>query len=490
MDLPPGTVLASRYQVLTAVGHGATGTVYRARDLLLGETVALKLLREDMAARRGETGRFRREARFARRVTHPCVCRIHEYVEDGPWRFFAMEFVEGSDLKLLLRRHGPLPPAQALDVALQVARGLGAIHAAGLVHTDLTARNVLCDAGHRVKLTDFGFARRLDAQSSPGGRVAGTPEYMSPEQARGEPVDQRSDVYSLGILLFEMLAGEPPFHGATPVVTLSQQIHAAPPLTGPRARRLPGPLLPVLAKALAKAPADRYRTASEMRDALLAVRPEVIALEPSPVQWASADDDVPPATSTETLRLARRARFPRAVLAAATVGLTALVAWLLTAPRPPSPASVPPLALQASPLRPPAAAGPSVATSPPRRRVVASPAAPAAPAADEPIEIVRIADETPLAVTAAAEAATEAETIAAPTAETGRLQIGVRPWALVTIDGRDVGETPLAPVALAPGVYTARFEHPAYRPVVRRVTVRSGETVRVSVDLDRDAALR
>jgi len=531
MDLATGTILASRYRALKVVGCGATGTVYRAQDLLLGGTVALKVLHDEVAARPERVRRIRRLVRRARRVSHPNVCRIHEYVEDGPARFVTMELVEGSDLERLLRQRGPLAPDLAVDVALQVAEGLAAIHASGIAHRGLTLRNVLRDERGRVKVTGFRSARRLEARAAPAVPAAGASEYVSPEQARGDRVDHRSDVYGLGILLFEMLTGSPPFRGATPSVTLFQHMYDPPPLGGEAARRVPLPVFPILEKALAKKREDRYQSAAEMAAALRAVREsgEVAALEPGALPWPLAGDTA----DAPSPRPGKRFRRPLVLAGAAALLATAAGTWLATGTRPlappppsglvsgqsdaeeprpsderatPSPetTSLADAASTAKP-RPEAPDRPSAdppGTSPQRKdqtrtQLTAPGASHPAPApggsvpAGPALERVDVADPpiVPAILEPAVETAPREE--AAGSAENpGRLQIGVRPWAMITIDGRPVGETPIAPLSLAPGVYTARLEHPEYRPLLRKVTVRPGETVRLKVDFGLDGIPR
>jgi serine/threonine-protein kinase len=488
MDLAPGTILASRYRVSKRVGHGATGTVYRGHDTLVGEKVTLKVLGDEIAAR---PDRIRRWVRLARRVTHPNVCRIHDYVEDGSRRVLVMEHVKGCDLRRLLRRRGPLPRELACEIAIQAAQGLAAIHAAGMVHRDLTPRNVLYDATGRVKITDFRFAACL---RSGGRRFVGKAEYVSPEQARREPVDAGSDLYALGALLFEMLTGAPPFRGATRQLTLLAHQYQPPPLAEQRAWRIPSRLLPVLEKVLRKRPQDRYPSAERLADALRAARSagDAVALDPGPVPWALAGD-------ADAWMGGTRRRAALGVAVTAAVVLAASAAWLWMRSRALDTAGARPVAqvTTPSPVETPAlveAARPAPAepaAPPPREARPRRPQGPAATLAPA-IEVATVREEaiTPIpGEPAAEEDETEPASAISPEAP-GRLQIGVRPWAAVTIDGRQLGETPLPPLALAPGVYTARLDHPGYQPLLRTVTVHSGETVQLQVDLGTDAVRR
>jgi len=277
--LTDGSVLAGRYEIVQPLGKGGMGLVYKARDRELKEVVAVKVLRSERTEELAR--RFVAEIRFARKVRHPNVCAIHEYGQDGHLRFIIMEFVEGLDLKQLIRRQGPFPPLEALETATQVAAGLSAVHAAGIVHRDLKTTNIMRDSKGVIRLMDFGIAKQYDSDSASGatatGQILGTPEYMSPEQARGEKVDARSDIYALGVVLYELFTGEVPFRGDTPIATLMKHIQEPPDLTGPKARRIPNIARPVLACALEKHRERRYRDASAMllglRDALHGFKP-------------------------------------------------------------------------------------------------------------------------------------------------------------------------------------------------------------------------
>lgn len=270
-----GAIVGGRYEALSVLGHGGMGVVYKARDRILDESVALKVLRPEVAPTQELAVRFHSEIKLARRVRHRNVCAIHEYGEDGPLRYIAMEFVEGSNLREMLRDRGPLPPEEACDVALQVLYGLEAVHDLGIIHRDLKAANIMRDPQGVIRLMDFGLATVRRTDDSPDTmtiNLSGTPEYMSPEQVRGEGGDFQSDIYGLGIILFEILTGEVPFRGDSLLATMQKQLHEAPPLEGPRAARLPAQLVPLLRKALAKDPRERYATARGMATALRLVR--------------------------------------------------------------------------------------------------------------------------------------------------------------------------------------------------------------------------
>jgi hypothetical protein len=269
--LAEGVFFASRYEILGPLGRGGMGMVYRAFDHELGETVAIKVLRPDVARESGRVEqRFRSEIRLARRVRHRNVCSVYG---DGEYRgllYICMELVEGENLARTAREGGGLPPAEAWSAALQVADGLRAIHEVGVVHRDLKTANLMRDRHGVVRVMDFGIAKQHGAPAGGAtvtatGTLLGTPEYMSPEQLHGREVDFRSDLYSLGIVVYELFSGMLPFRGDTPATTILKQIQEAPFLDLPA---LPGPLRPVLARALAKDPGDRYPTADAMHRAL------------------------------------------------------------------------------------------------------------------------------------------------------------------------------------------------------------------------------
>ena len=267
-----GAVIASRYEVRSPIGRGGMGEVYRAYDRVLEEEVALKVLRAEDAGAEDWARRFRSEIRLARKVTHANVCRIHDYGEEGSLRWLSMELVLGENLKQVLARRGALPPGEAYEVAIQAAEGLTAIHAAGIVHRDLKTLNLMVDGAGKVRVMDFGIAKPAAEGATDGGvtgYVLGSPEYMSPEQARGRPVDPRSDLYSLGIVIYELFTGAVPFRADTPVSTLLLHLETDPPLDHPA---LPPALRPVLERCLAKDPAARFGSARELVDSLEAAR--------------------------------------------------------------------------------------------------------------------------------------------------------------------------------------------------------------------------
>jgi len=287
------SVVGGRYGVLGVLGNGGMGVVYKAHDRTLDEPVALKVLRPEVVPQEVAL-RFHSEIKLARRVRHPNVCAIHEYGEDGSLRYIAMEFVAGRNLRELLANGGPLAPDDACDVALQILYGLGAVHDLGIIHRDLKTANIMRDEQGVIRLMDFGLAtlrRSDDSRATMTLSLSGTPEYMSPEQIRGERGDFQSDIYSLGVILFEILTGEVPFRGANVLATMQMQLSQPPPLDGTRPALLPARLVPVLRKALAKEPSERYATARGMATALRLVR-ETIA-EPALAEMTRPSETAP-----------------------------------------------------------------------------------------------------------------------------------------------------------------------------------------------------
>lgn len=270
--LARGELLAGRFEILAVIGSGGMGIVYKAHDRSLEEDVALKVLRPEFASTREAARRFMSEIKLARRVSDRHVCRIHEFGEDGGLRYICMELIDGVNLKQLVQDHGALATEDAYEAGVQIADGLAAIHEAGVIHRDLKTPNIMRDARGIVRLMDFGIARgegSLDLTVA--GQVMGTPEYMSPEQALGYKLDLRTDIYSLGIVVYELFTGHVPFHGENPVATVLKQIEEVPPLEG----LVPDGVVPVLARALAKDRAHRFSSARGVAAALRLAREQM-----------------------------------------------------------------------------------------------------------------------------------------------------------------------------------------------------------------------
>ncbi len=278
VDLGTSGAFAGRYELLSVLGEGGMGTVYRAHDRELDDEVALKVLKPALGEAGAATlGRgpaaemLRQEIKLARMVTHVNVVRVHDFGENDGTRYFTMEYVPGTTLRELLGRQALLDLAPTLQIAKQVCRGLGAVHRAGIVHGDLKPQNVVVMGNGVVKLMDFGVARTRSALTR-GGPLAGTPAYMSPEQARGAELDERSDLYSAGVLFFELFTGRCPFVGADAFETMRMHLDEAPP--DPRKIRphVPEALARIISTCLDKSPLRRPASAADLERLLMRVR--------------------------------------------------------------------------------------------------------------------------------------------------------------------------------------------------------------------------
>jgi serine/threonine protein kinase len=293
-------VLAGRYRLDEVIGRGGMSTVYRGTDQALDRVVAVKVAMDPLLERDPVyAARFKREARAAAALSNPGVVTIFDSGADGPTRYIVMEYVAGRDLSEVLRdqdpAHSPLEPLRAAYIGQQVADSLSAAHAAGIVHRDIKPGNIMIMPGDRVKVLDFGIARTSDAVTlTQTASVLGTAPYMSPEQAMGQPADARSDIYSLGCVLYEMLTGKPPFMGEVAAAVLHQHVRVA-----PKAPRVVNPNVPPVLEALvlemlAKAPEDRPQTAAEVRDRLGAFETATDPTRPLPAAAAAAAAAAPP----------------------------------------------------------------------------------------------------------------------------------------------------------------------------------------------------
>ncbi|MGW5239992.1 protein kinase domain-containing protein [Monashia sp. NPDC004114] len=269
VDRFAATRLAERYSLIERIAAGGMGEGHLALDERLQRQVAVKVLARAFSDSPDFIERFRREALTAAGLVHPNIAQVYDYGIDGDSHFIVMEYVPGTDLARLLRDHGRIAPAAAVDIAEQVCAALAAAHQAGVVHRDIKPSNVIVSDDGRVKVTDFGIARsRGEVTLTEAGTVMGTAAYIPPEQAQGRSATPASDIYSLGILLFQMLTGELPFSGDTPIAIALRHLDEPVPPPSSKVRGLPAALDEVVFRATAKAPEDRYRDADAMARAL------------------------------------------------------------------------------------------------------------------------------------------------------------------------------------------------------------------------------
>lgn len=259
------TLIHERFQIDSLIARGGMAIVYKGTDLTLGRTVAIKILSEDLAQDPSFVARFRLEAQAAASLTHPNIVAVYDTGSDGDTHYIVMEYLEGRTLHQILNEDGTIPPVEVASIGAEVAQALSEAHEKGIVHRDVKPGNIMIGRGGTAKVMDFGIAKAATAGNlTQVGSILGTVAYLSPEQARGEPVDGRSDIYSLGALLYQMLTGKLPLKGETYVEMvhkLNSEDPTSPSLANPD---VPAGLDAVVMRALAKDPADRYQTGTEM----------------------------------------------------------------------------------------------------------------------------------------------------------------------------------------------------------------------------------
>ncbi len=268
------TVLNGRYQLVAQQGSGGMAVIYKATDKALGRTVAVKILRPSLTNDPAFLARFRNEARSVANLAHPNIVTVHDVGSDGLTHYIVMEFVDGTDLKRIIKAEGSLSIERALNIAIQICGGIGFAHRAGLVHADVKPQNILITKDDVVKVTDFGIAQALsDAQPGEKQQVVwGSPHYFAPEQARGEKPTPASDVYSIGIVLFEMLTGRLPYTGANQQELALAHIRDRIPLVTEFNPNVPESLAKIVFKTMGKEPASRYRMADQLGHILASYR--------------------------------------------------------------------------------------------------------------------------------------------------------------------------------------------------------------------------
>jgi beta-lactam-binding protein with PASTA domain/predicted Ser/Thr protein kinase len=326
--------LGGRYQLGAVIGHGGMAEVHRGRDVRLGRDVAIKLLRADLARDPAFHGRFRREAQSAASLNHPAIVAVYDTGEertgDTVAPYIVMEYVEGRTLRDVLASEGRMLPQRALEITAQICAALEQAHRAGIVHRDIKPGNVMLTPAGEVKVMDFGIARAVTGASATMTQTAaviGTAHYLSPEQARGEHVDARSDIYSTGCLLYELLTGAPPFTGDTPVAVAYQHVREDPLPPSHLEPDVSPSMDAIVFKAMAKNPANRYQTAGEMRADLeraLAGAP----VEAAPVLTEDTTTVLPPPATTVLVRQPLQRRRGRAA-AYTLLGLAAVLVFIV-----------------------------------------------------------------------------------------------------------------------------------------------------------------
>ena len=315
-----GTLLNDRFRLEEKIGAGGMSTVYRAFDPTLERWVAIKLMHRDISTDPDQLERFRREARAVARLNHPHIVTVIDAGEDDGAPYIVFEYVSGETVKDRIRRQGRLPVAEAVAYAIEIGRGLSCAHSHRLVHRDVKPQNVLIDPEGRAKVTDFGIARSLEAHGlTATGRVLGTTDYVSPEQALGLEVTQQSDIYSLGIVLYEMLTGEAPFKGDTQVAVAMKHVREPLPDVQRRRPEVSAALAAVVERATAKETGNRYPTVDEMVHDL----EQVLAIEAARAGETSGEATaVLRSLPGDTAEFApRRLRRPRAAVMASALGI-------------------------------------------------------------------------------------------------------------------------------------------------------------------------
>ncbi|MGD8244720.1 MAG: Stk1 family PASTA domain-containing Ser/Thr kinase [Anaerolineae bacterium] len=268
--------LNERYRLLSCIGSGGMATVYIGVDMLLQRRVAVKILRERFANDPEFLERFQREARAAANLDHANIVTVHDVGKDGDRHYIVMEYVDGHDLKTLIRQKGRLHVSEALEIAAQIAAGVGHAHKADVIHRDIKPQNVLVTPDGQAKVVDFGIARALSESGlTDSNTVWGSPMYLAPEQAAGEPPTPASDVYSIGVVLYEMLAGTPPFHADNPTALAMKHLREEPTPLAVHNPQVPPQLEWIVRKLLSKEPAARYRTAEQLAHVLAEYRLQV-----------------------------------------------------------------------------------------------------------------------------------------------------------------------------------------------------------------------
>jgi serine/threonine protein kinase/Tfp pilus assembly protein PilF len=322
-ELTTGSTFAGRYQIIEELGKGGMGKVYKAQDTDLKEKVAIKLLKPEIAADKKTIERFRNELKFARKIRHKNVCQMYDLNKEEGTHYITMEYVDGKDLKSMIRMMGQLSAGKTIYIAKQVCEGLTEAHRLGVVHRDLKPQNIMVDEDGNARIMDFGIARSLKTKGiTATGVMIGTPEYMSPEQVEGKEVDQRSDIYSLGVILYEMVTGKVPFEGDTPFTIGVKHKSETPKDPKELNTQLPEELNRVILRCLEKDREKRYQSAGEVRAELVRIEKGI----------PTTEIEIPkkkPLTSREiTVTFGLKKLFIPAIVVAVLI-IAAIVIWQL-----------------------------------------------------------------------------------------------------------------------------------------------------------------
>jgi serine/threonine protein kinase len=484
-----------RYSVTDMLGRGGMGAVFLAEDLRLGRTVAIKVLRPELATETSFVGRFEREARIAARLDHPNIIPIYAVEEVNGLHYFVMKYIAGKSLDELLTGE-PLPVEHCRQVLWQTACGLGQAHQRGVIHRDVKPSNIMIDGTGRAIITDFGISKALqqDTQYTSTGQMIGTPRYVSPEQAQGIALDGRSDQYSLAVVGYQMLIGRLPLIADSVHALMYKHIYEVPPSAQSVRPEIPADISDAIQRALAKGPDDRFATMEAFATALWPERP-VRPGEPTPT--------VPSFPSLAKLIGRQKPRHRRlAALTAVAVGLAiAFLAGRRTERPMDTGADTALRAVDSTP--PPAPAAPPPAEAAP---VPARPADSAAQGSSSTPESVSTRDSVPTAAPSLPLPPTKRHrpprvgtprppsspptsiAVPAPTpaATTGFVTINAVPYGTVSIDDVEIGDTPIVRRELPPGVHTVRIARPGFRTESVSVTVTAGNEVRLSRSLIKD----
>ena len=330
-ELTTGSTFAGRYQIIEELGKGGMGKVYKANDTKINEKIALKLIKPEVSSDKKTIERFSNELKFARKIRHGNVCQMFDLNEEKGAHYITMEYVKGEDLKKLIRKMGQLSVGQVIPIGKQVCEGLAEAHRLGVVHRDLKPQNVMVDEEGNARIMDFGIARSIIGKGITGaGVMIGTPEYMSPEQAEVKEVDQRSDIYSLGVILYEMVTGRVPFEGETPLGIAMKHKSEIPKDPREINSQIPEDLSRVILRCMEKDKENRYQSAGEIRSELVNIEKGI----------PTTEKVVPkrkPITSKEiTVTLGLKKLFiPALVVVAATI--VGIIIWQLLPQKKPIP---------------------------------------------------------------------------------------------------------------------------------------------------------